>query len=209
MPWPATFKIQYTMTDFKSVIEEMRLHGMPAPPEKKDVILSVPGAHELLKKSFEYILSFQNIKAVWQKEYDQVGDWLCNNEGRGLLLWGNCGLGKSLLGRYIIPAILLKFCRKIVNVYSVGEMNQKIDEVLTRQFISLDDIGTEEMVNVYGNKRLAFAEIMDAAEKQSKLVIISTNLNNEALIEKYGFRVYDRIIATTKRVRFEGDSLRR
>lgn len=209
MQWPVIFKIPYTMTDFKSVIEEMRLHGMPAPQVKKDVILSIPGAHELLKKSFDYILSLQNIKAIWRKEYDQVGEWLSNNDGRGLLLWGNCGLGKSLLGRYIIPAILLKFCRKIVNVYNVDEMNQKIDEILRRQFISLDDIGTEELVNVYGNKRLAFAEIMDAVEKQSKLVIISTNLNNETLIEKYGYRVYDRIIATTRRVRFEGDSLRR
>lgn len=197
------------MIDFKSIADEMRLHGMATPLSKREVNFSISGARELLKKAFDYFLSADKIKTIWRKEYDQVANWLANNEGRGLFLWGDCGLGKSLLGRYIIPAILLKCCRKVVNVYNVSEMNLKTDEILRRQFISLDDIGTEEMVNVYGNRRLAFAEIMDVVEKQSKLVIISTNLNKEALIEKYGFRVYDRIIGTTRRVRFEGESLRK
>ena len=196
-------------TDFSSVVDEMKLHGMPAPSLKQNVTFSIAGAHEIVTNAFDYFLSLQNRETIWKKEYDEVGDWLTNNEGRGLFLWGDCGLGKSLLGRYILPAIMLKYCRKVVNVYNVSEMNDKIDEILTKQFISLDDIGTEEIVNVYGNKRLAFAEIMDAVEKQGKLVIISTNLNKEALIEKYGFRVFDRIISTTKRVKFEGESLRK
>jgi len=209
MQWPITFKIQKMITDFSSIAGEMRLHGMPVPGKKDILSISISGAHEILKNAFDYFLSLQNEKSIWIKAYEEIGDWLTDNKSRGLFLWGDCGLGKSLLGRCIIPAILLNYCRKVVNVYDVSEMNQKIDEIMTRQLISLDDIGTEEISNVYGNKRLAFAEIMDAVEKQSKLVIISTNLNKDALIEKYGFRVFDRIISTTKRVRFEGESLRR
>jgi len=201
--------MQNMTTDFSSIVEEMRIHGMPAPYSKQNITVSIPGAHEILKNAFDYFLTFQNTSTTWKKEYDEVADWLTNNEGRGLFLWGDCGLGKSLLGRYIIPAILLKYCRKVVSVYNVGEMNGKINEILTRNLISIDDIGTEEIVNVYGNKRLAFAEIMDSVEKNGKLIIISTNLDKEALIEKYGFRVFDRIISTTKRVKFEGESLRR
>jgi len=196
-------------TDFSSVVAEMRLHGMPAPILKQNIAVSIPEAHEILKNAFDYFLSLQGIKTIWKKEYDEVAEWLTNNEGRGLFLWGDCGLGKSLLGRYIIPAILLKYSRKVVNVYNVNEMNDKIDEILLQQLISLDDIGTEEIINNYGNKRLAFAEVMDAVEKQGKLVIISTNLDKETLIEKYGFRVFDRVISTTKRVKFEGESLRK
>ncbi|WP_236264068.1 hypothetical protein [Dysgonomonas sp. Marseille-P4677] len=88
-------------------------------------------------------------------------------------------------------------------------MNSRIDYVLSRHIISLDDIGTEEVCNQYGNKRLAFAEIMDAAEKYNKLLIVSTNLSVDDIRRRYGERVLDRIKATTHRVLFEGESLRR
>jgi DNA replication protein DnaC len=195
------------ITDFNSIIEEMRLHGMPAP--KSRINFSVPDSEIVLKNAFKYFVSLENKELAWNKGYDEVSEWLANNEGKGLMLMGNSGLGKSLLGRYIIPAILLKYCRKVVNVYDVKEMNEKIDEILTKQAISLDDIGTEEIVNNFGNKRMAFAEIIDAVEKHSKLIIITTNLDKKAIDDKYGFRVYDRLIATTKRIKLEGESLRR
>lgn len=195
------------MTDFNSILEDMKANGMPVPKSK--VNISIPNANEILKKYFEYFISLEEKPFIWNKAYDEVGEWLSNNYGKGLLLMGNSGLGKSKLGRFIIPAIILKYCRKVVNVYDVKEMNDKIDEILTKQFISLDDIGTEEIVNNFGNKRLTFAEIIDAAEKYSKLVIITTNLTKEEIDLKYGFRVYDRIIATTKRIKIEGDSLRK
>jgi DNA replication protein DnaC len=72
----------------------------------------------------------------------------------------------------------------------------------------LDDIGTEDIAVSFGNKRAAFSEIMDAAEKKGKLVIITTNLQKEEIVQRYKERVYDRIISTTKRIKFSGNSLR-
>lgn len=89
------------------------------------------------------------------------------------------------------------------------EMNHKLDEVLTKGIISLDDIGSEEMMIKYGERRLAFAEIMDAAEKSGKIVIVSTNLTSDQIRSQYGDRVLDRIKAITTRVLFKGDSLRK
>ena len=138
-----------------------------------------------------------------------MAEWLTDNQGKGLFLYGNCGRGKSLLCRQVIPAILLHACRKVVKIYDMQEMNHKLDEVLTKGIISLDDIGSEEMMIKYGERRLAFAEIMDAAEKSGKIVIVSTNLTSDQIRSQYGDRVLDRIKAITTRVLFKGDSLRK
>lgn len=195
------------MNEFNTIYDDMRLHNMPAPAEC--VSLRIPDAKTVLTNCFKYFLSLRDTEFAWQPEYEQVAQWLHNNHGRGLLLFGDCGRGKSMLTRYVIPAILLKYARRVVSVYDVQEMNTKIDEVLKKHIIALDDIGTEEVVNTFGNRRMAFAEIMDAAEKHGKLIIISTNLSGHDLAHRYKDRVLDRIVATTRQIEFKGDSLRK
>ena len=192
--------------DFKAVFDEMKAHGMKLPADR--VIISVPDAKVVLYNAMRYFISLEGKEYVWLPEYDEVALWLSGNNGRGLFLFGNCGRGKSILCRYAIPAILLKYCRKVVSVFDIQDMNKDIDIVMSKHIISLDDIGTEEMSIKYGERRMAFAEIMDAAEKHGKLVIVSTNLDANDLRERYGDRVLDRIRAVTKRVLFEGKSLR-
>lgn len=179
---------------------------MPTPTAK--TALKLPNAQPILKNALSYILGFEGLTPTWRKEYDQVAAWLEDTKGRGLFLAGDCGLGKSILGRYVIPAIFLKYHRRVISVYDMRQANTKLDEILNDRLISLDDVGTEDIANTYGNKRMAFAEIMDAAEKNNKLVIVTTNLNADGIVEKYGARVMDRILKTTVRVKFTGKSLR-
>lgn len=195
------------MNDFDNVYDQMKMHGMELPAHR--ISISVAGAKEILANCLRYFLSFQSTELLWQPEYDEVAKWLEDNEERGLFMYGDCGRGKSLLTRYVLPAILLKYTKKVVSVYDVQGMNKSINEVLKKHIIALDDIGTEEVSVTYGNKRLAFAEIIDAAEKQGKLVIISTNLKGSEISERYGQRVMERIVSTTKRIEFKGKSLRR
>lgn len=195
------------MSNFDLKLDELERHGLKLPNNLDS--LKLADAENILRNALAYYLSFQNRNLLWLEEYSKVADWLSDNKGRGLFLYGNCGRGKSLLGRYVIPAIYLKYFRKVVSTYDVQEMNKNLDEVLKKAFISLDDIGTEEAVNTYGNKRMAFAEIMDAVEKESKIVIISSNLSEKELLDTYGDRVLDRIKSTTTRIAFNGKSLRR
>jgi DNA replication protein DnaC len=193
--------------DFKEIINEMERHGMKVPTDR--VNLRINGAHEILKNAMTYFIGCEKKEMQWLPEYEKVANWLEDNQGKGLLLYGNCGRGKSILCRYALPAILLKYSRKVVKVCDKQELNTKLDDILSRHIISLDDIGTEEEIVDFGVRRMAFAEVMDMTEKQGKLIIISTNLSDEQLRARYGERVLDRIIATTTRVLFRGESLRK
>lgn len=184
----------------------MQRHNMKTP--QAGHLIQVRDSKHILQKAMAYFLSFENKKMQWLPEYEEVADWLSGNKGRGIFLYGNCGRGKSLMVRYILPAIILQQCHKVVNVYDIQEMNSQLDTLLTKSLIALDDIGSEEVVNSYGNRRLAFAEIMDAAEKQHKLILISSNLDEQGLRNRYGDRTLDRIKATTRRILFRGESLR-
>jgi DNA replication protein len=61
----------------------------------------------------------------------------------------------------------------------------------------------------YGEKRLAFPELVDEAEKKGKLLIVTTNLSIQELKEKYGERTVDRLRAITTPILFKGESLRK
>ena len=191
---------------FENIRQQMETHGMSLPSSL--VRIAIPDARSVLKECFSYFLFAQGKTFVWQSEYEEVAEWLKDNEDRGLFLYGDCGRGKSYLARYVLPAVILNYMQKVVSVYDVQQMNRNLDEVLTKHIISLDDIGTEEVSMQYGNRRFAFAEVMDAAEKYGKLVVISTNLCRDEIVRRYGERVFERIISMTRRIEFKGKSLR-
>lgn len=194
------------MKDFESVIWDMKRHLMKVPGER--VCIELDNARAWLENALRYFLYLDGRGMKWLPEYDEVVSWLAKNDGQGLFLYGNCGRGKSLMVRYVLPAIFLKCFNKVVNVFDAQEMNCELDKVLSKRLLSLDDIGTESVLNQYGNRRTAFAEVMDAAEKDGKLVLISTNLQECDLRQQYGDRVLERVRACTKRVMFSGDSVR-
>ena len=193
--------------DLNSILCQMKEHGMCLPPER--ILIKLPESKKVLEETMRFFINLEGRNLIWLKEYDEVAQWLGDNNKRGLFLYGNCGRGKTILTRYALPAILLKYFRKIVSYFDVQEMNANLDSVLSKHIIALDDIGTEELTVSYGNKRVAFMEVIDAAEKRGKLLIISSNLGKDELIQKYGDRVFDRIVSTTKRVLFKGESLRK
>lgn len=198
--------------DFKSIVE--RLNDGTGVQLPSTVSIKIPNAEERLRGGLDYFVNVFSrgavTKATWNEaNYRPVVDWMTDNQGRGLLMIGNCGLGKSLIGKYILPYLIRDSCRKVVNIFSAQELNNKPDEILSYHIVYIDDIGTENVSNIYGNKRIPFMELCDAAEQKGKLLICSTNLTLDELSEKYGERTIDRLRATTKVVPFVGQSLRR
>lgn len=194
---------------FRNLVSQMRDTGYPQ--EIGRVQISIPNAEKRLRGGLQYVVNMKSgCNAEWNEHnYRPIVDWMTDNKGKGLLMFGGCGLGKSVIGMYILPLLIKDVHRKAVNIFNAQELNQKIDEILKLHIIYIDDIGTEDNLNSYGNKRMPFAELCDAAEKKGKLLILTTNLSIDELTQRYGDRVVDRLIATTKAVPFIGDSLRK
>ena len=198
--------------DFKSLVD--RLNDGTGVQMPETVSIRIPDAEQRLRGGLDYFVNVfsrgEVQKAEWnERNYRPIVDWMTDNKGRGLLMVGNCGLGKSLIGKYILPYLIRDACRKVVNVFNTQELNSRPDEIIGYHIIYIDDIGTENVSNIYGNKRIPFMELCDATEQKGKLLMCSTNLTIEELKEKYGDRTVDRLKSTTKVVPFIGESLRK
>lgn len=189
--------------NFQQALENLKDTGFNPVPNV--VNIGVPDAKNNLWRGISYFSK----QPVWLPEYDEIVAWLTSNDGRGLFCYGNCGLGKTLICGKVIPVLLNYYCHKIVSCYDAQQMNANLDAVKSRHIIYIDDIGTENLSVKYGEKRLAFSEIVDEAEKRGKLLIVTTNLSLNEVSEKYGERTMDRLVAITKRVNFIGKSLRK
>lgn len=172
------------------------------PPEKQ--IFKQP---QFKKADFEKLFN-RVTPCKYLPEYDQVLNWIHNNEGKGLALIGANGRGKTIIGKYIIPVLFIQYHAKIFTTVDAHEMNARLDELLKKKFLSIDDLGTEGQRIVFGEKRWALPEILDKAEKNRNILLLTSNLDADAFEQKYGKRTRERIRAVCKVAVFSGESLR-
>jgi len=152
------------------------------------------GAREEIKemfiKSFEYydrtVDKYKHLPA-----YDEIIDWMVDTKGKGLMLMGECGLGKSTILNFVIPAIFRTRTNKILRSVPAKELGA-VDRNKA-PFIIVDDLGTESIKNDYGTKIDAVADAISYAEDSSKTLLITTNLTPQALKERYDERTLDRL----------------
>jgi len=137
--------------------------------------------------------------------YDEIIDWLVDTRGRGLMLMGECGLGKSTILNYVIPAIFRTKTNKVLR--SVPAKELAAVERNVAPFIIIDDLGTESIKNDYGTKIDAVADAISYAEDSSKTLLITTNLSGKSLKERYDERTLDRL-RKCKVVVIKGNSFR-
>lgn len=175
------------------------------------VRLTIYDAENLLKRGYEYYCG-EDYKYL--DEYVEIAKWLSDTQGKGLLLIGANGRGKSVFCAKILPAILASMRVKHILVPAT-KMNQyirnnaELANIVLSDFLIIDDFGVEGMMNEYGEKRAVFSELIDDAERESKVIVASTNLTVAEIEEKYGKRTLDRLHALTICVSFTGESMRR
>jgi len=123
--------------------------------------------------------------------YNEIIDWMVDNKGRGLMLMGECGLGKSTILNFVIPAIFRTKTNKLLTSTPAKELGEV--ERSSASFIIIDDLGTESIKNDYGTKIDAVADAISYAEDSSKTLLITTNLDAGELKERYDERTLDRL----------------
>jgi DNA replication protein DnaC len=145
---------------------------------------------EMFIKAFKYydrtIDKYEHLSS-----YDEIIDWLVDTKGRGLMLMGECGLGKSTILNYVIPAIFRTKTNKVLRSIPAKEL-AAVDKNVA-PFIIIDDLGTESIKNDYGTKIDAVADAISYAEDSSKTLLITTNLSPQGLKTRYDERTLDRL----------------
>lgn len=141
-------------------------------------------------------------------EHDEIIDWMMDTKGKGLILVGDCGRGKSSIITGVIPVIFnMRYGKLIFPLPATDMLNAK--NLLQTSFYCIDDVGTESIKNHFGEKSEVFASVMDDAERYFKPVFISTNLTGQQIIDRYGKRTMDRIVRLCRIVKFKGESFRK
>lgn len=169
---------------------------------------------------------------------DEIIDWMTNNEGKGLILQGPTGTGKTTIIKALIKAfgmcpvfydnIHKKMKKKeiiMINakdlsmskdelaakyaLYRDGDIGKRPDFIVQKRVFAIDDLGRETLKNDYGLKKSRTMEVMEDIDNYKKLVFMTTNLSIPGLAAKYDDRFMDRVVPHFRVIKVKGDSLRR
>lgn len=205
---------------FSDVAEYLRQHS--AYDSRRDPYhVRIPDAKKRLQDGLRYFLKGKEQWLPGTDGYDSIADWLTDNKGRGLLVCGAPGLGKSLICQKILPVILGNGGRPIPSV-NAKDLHDRIEDLKRERIVIIDDLGKEPRKH-YGDIDNSFYELCNNAERTGQLLIITTNLSTtpmpsthpnahlypDSILGRYGQDVISRLKATTVVVEFLGSDMRK
>ena len=217
------YKLGRTEPTFADVAEYLRQDS--AYDSRRDPCrVRIPDAKKRLQDGLHYFLKG---KEQWLAGgdpldgYDGIVNWMTDNKGRGLLVVGAPGLGKSLVCQKILPVILGNGGRPIASV-NAKELHGRLDQLKRERIVIIDDLGKEPRKH-YGDTDNSFYELCNNAECTGQLLIITTNLSTtplspshpnahlypDSILTRYGQDVISRLRATTTVVEFLGSDMRK
>ena len=151
--------------------------------------IRLPDARHRLEEAFREEIP-ENFS--WLQEYETLARWLADNHGLNLLITGFVGLGKSVFAMHILPQ-LLQTLHLGVNTSSAYQLNENRKRIMETGINVIDDLGVEPQMNDYGCRSWVFPQIIDHAVEHHRLLIVTTNMTENEMLEKYGTRTMDRI----------------
>lgn len=167
---------------------------------------------EEAKKTFIEVIGLVDLtieELVWIPEYDKVIEWMVMPKRKGLLLAGDSGRLKSTITRLVLPVLYCSAFGFIIRPVDSCKIDENWGIFNNSPIINIDDIGAEPPVNDFGIKREPINTLIDFCEKNSKLLIATSNLKSKKIQDRYGIRTLDRLDLLCKTIWFEGDSMRK
>lgn len=178
---------------------------------------------KLILKYYAWQVQERGRKFIWDRftRYNirRAAEWLKNDNKDGLLLYGKVGSGKTTLMRSLFWVLRKELNRKV----DIGTAPRLIDLFQHRDidsypfeyeknvdFLFIDDAGVEpDYCCIWGTDYEPMRDLLAYRYDTRKYTIISSNLGNEELIQKYGLRIFDRMIETYDRITYEFEGYRK
>lgn len=174
-----------------------------------------PDCKELITQVGQKFLSQQNREFQWLPEYDKIAAWLTDNEGKGLLLSGAPGRGKTLIAQCVIPFIFKSIAQKINMPWGMISFHAGDFEAADvfkisnpKLFYGFDDLGLEQLIDSRTGPLRLFDQVVERAVDHGLLLLITTNLSKSQLAERYTSATLDRLYSVTRLIACPGESLR-
>lgn len=138
-------------------------------------------------------------------------------QGKGLLLYGGVGTGKTFAAACIVnalidtgkPCLMTNFARVLNTLWSIEEKQAYIDSFNKFDLLVLDDLGTERR-SEYAQEQVF--NVIDSRYRAKLPLIITTNLSIEEIKKPDSVgnsRIYDRVLEMCHPVEVTGHSRRR
>lgn len=149
------------------------------------------------------------------KRYVDNFDALCK-DGKGLLLWGGVGTGKTYIACMIAnalidkgyPVLVTNFARILSTLQGTFDKQEYLDSLNKFKLLIIDDLGIERDT---GYAKEQIFNIVDSRYRAGLPMIITTNLTMQKLATEGDLadkRVYDRILERCYPVEVAGESRR-
>ena len=156
---------------------------------------------KIISAAQKYVDNFQQFKA----------------DGKGLLLHGGVGTGKTFAAACIVnalidkgrPCLMTNFSRILNTLWGIDEKQAYIDSLNKFDLLVLDDLGIERQ-SEYVQEQVF--NVIDSRYRAKLPLIVTTNLPLKELTspESVGYgRIYDRLLEMCHPVKVEGESRRR
>lgn len=135
--------------------------------------------------------------------------------GKGLLLYGDCGTGKTYAAACIvnalidqgIPCLMTNFSRVLNTLWSIEKKQEYIDAFNQYSLLVLDDLGAERQSEYVAEQVF---DIIDGRCRAKLPMIVTTNLTlRELTAPQANKRIYDRLLGMCHPVEVAGESRRR
>lgn len=145
---------------------------------------------------------------------NKVVKWITENRKPGLLLYGTVGSGKTTMA-LSLRHLLIFFGQRMDKV-SALELSRAAKgseddyhRYMKSEMLLIDDMGEEpDVVKNFGNEISPIIEIIYHRYDRQLLTIITSNLSDDEMRNRYGIRVSDRFKEMFDRIYFSLESFR-
>ena len=155
------------------------------------------------------------------REYcEGYADTFAPGEGKGLLLCGRSGLGKTFLMNCVAQRVLERgYSVVVISAYKLIEAMRRfqfgeegleqVQDMLACDLLCIDDLGSEPMLR--GITVSSLYHILNERRNAGRAVVITTNCDSDQLYEKYDDRIGARLTdpSRMKVIPFVGVDVRR
>ena len=193
---------EYKRREFEKRVKEMRRIGFPEAEMRNWTFANDDLTNEMLTKAAQrYVENFPELR----------------KRGKGLLLYGNTGTGKTYAACEIAnaliekgyPTLVVNFSRVLNTLQGTFEKQEYIDGFNNFQLLVIDDLGIERDT-AYAKEQVY--NIIDSRYRSGLPMIITTNMSMEKIKNPQdieNLRIYDRILERCHPIEVSGINRRR